>query len=83
MRVAGGDGGVMGQNEGRYYDALKVIATARSPEWMRKFAAREYGLHDASEAIEMAYENLIEEARAAIKGRRRPAPRPRTRTESA
>ena len=59
-------------NEVRYYDTLKAIATARSPTWMRKFAAREYGLDNAAEAIEMAYENLIDSAQSAIRGRRRP-----------
>lgn len=60
-------------NEQRYYDALKRIASYKSPEWLRKFAAREYGLDNASEAIEMAYENVIEEAKEAIRGRRRPS----------
>lgn len=58
--------------EQRYYDSLKRIATARTPAWMRKFAAKEYGIDDPREAIEMAYENLIEEAASAIRGKRRP-----------
>lgn len=55
----------------RLCDALKRIASFDSPEWMRKNAERAYGL-SPEEAIEMAYENVIEEARSAIKGIRRP-----------
>lgn len=51
----------------RLLAALKSIASYKSPEWMRRRAEREYGL-DADEAIEMSYENIIEEAKAAIKG---------------
>lgn len=54
--------------EVRLFDALKRISQYQSPEHLRKFAAREYGLDDADEAIEMAYENVIFEAQAAVKG---------------
>jgi hypothetical protein len=58
-------------NEQLYYDALKRIASYDSVERLNRGAQSSYGL-DASEAIEMAYENVIEEAKAAIKGHRRP-----------
>ena len=59
-------------NEQRYFDALKRIATGyQTVEQLRRNAEREYGL-DPAEAIEMAYENVIEEAKRAVKGRRRP-----------
>lgn len=58
--------------EQAYFDALRRIASYEPPGRLRKSAGRAYGL-DAGEAIEMAYENVIEEAKAAIKGRKRPA----------
>lgn len=58
-------------NEQRYYDALKLIATCRSPEWLRKNAEKEYGV-PYEEALEMAYENLSSVAQQATRGRRRP-----------
>lgn len=60
-------------NEASYFDTLKRIASYQSPEKLRRNAIRQYGL-TAEEAIEMAYENVIEEARRAVKGKRRPAP---------
>ena len=62
-------------NEQRYFDALKRIASYTPPERMKRDNARGqgYGL-DADEEIEMAYENVIEEAKRAIKGHRRPLP---------
>lgn len=59
-------------NEQRYFDALKRISQYDSPERLKKNAWRDYGLDDANEAIEMAYENVIEEAKRAVRGRRRP-----------
>ena len=59
-------------NEQRYFDALKRIAKAYdSPERIAATAERKYGLEPA-EALEMAYDNIQGEARAAIHGRRRP-----------
>ena len=58
-------------NEQRYFDALKEISQYRSPEWLRRNAEKEYGC-DFDDAIEMAYENVIETAKRAVKGRRRP-----------
>lgn len=57
----------------RLYDALKRIASYDSPEKLRRNSWRAYGLDDPSEAIEFAYENVLAEAKAAIRGMRRPA----------
>lgn len=59
-------------NEAAYFDALKRIASYQSPERLRRSAEKQYGL-TPEESIEMAYENVIEEARRAVKGKRRPA----------
>jgi len=60
----------------RYYDALKHIATAyASLEEIRRTSERRWGL-EYHEALEMAYENIIEDARQAVRGRRRPAVKP-------
>jgi len=61
----------------RLYDALKTIAQYQSPERLRKSAERQYGL-GFEEALEMAYENVIETAKHAIKGMQRPELEPRT-----
>ena len=58
-------------NEQRYFDALKRISQYESPERLRRNAEKDYGL-EGDEAIEMAYENVIHEAKTAVKGRRRP-----------
>lgn len=60
------------EREQKLYDALKRIAAYTPPEKLHKYAQRDYGL-DGSEAIEMAYENAICDAKNAIKGMRRPA----------
>lgn len=57
----------------RYFDALKRIASYDSPEKLSRNSEREYGL-DAAQAIEMAYDNVRQEAKAAIAGQRRPRP---------
>jgi len=49
------------------FAALKRITAYQSPDRLRRIADKEYGLA-ANEAIEMAYENVIEEARSAVKG---------------
>jgi hypothetical protein len=59
-----------------YHDVLAKIAKAyMTPEQLRRAVERRgdqhYGL-SAEEAIEMAYDNVQAEARAAIAGRRRP-----------
>jgi hypothetical protein len=60
----------------RLYDALKRIAAYQSPDTLRRRSYKEWGLDDASEAIEYAYENVLSEAKHAVKGVRikRPAP---------
>lgn len=59
------------EREQKLYDALKRIAAYAPPENLRKHSERVYGL-EGDEAIEMAYENVIQEAKNAIKGMRRP-----------
>jgi hypothetical protein len=61
------------EREQRLYDALKRITAYHSPDELRRVSQRKYGL-DGDDAIEMAYENVLEEARHAIKGMRRPLP---------
>lgn len=56
-----------------YFDALKVITKYMSPDKLRQIAEKKYGL-SPEEAIEMAYENVLETASATIKGKRRPKP---------
>ena len=54
-----------------YFDTLKRISGYADVEKIKRVAAKTYGL-TRDEAVEMAYENVLEEARRAIKGRRRP-----------
>ena len=59
-----------------YFDALKEIASYIPAEKLRREAQEKYGLSgdEALEmALEMAYDNIIEIAKATVKGRRRPA----------
>lgn len=51
----------------KIYKALKRISSYQSPESLRRNSEKNYGL-DYEEALEMAYENVIEEAKFAIKG---------------
>ena len=55
----------------RYFDALKEIASYQSPAALRRSSEKQYGL-SAEEALEMAYENIIQAAKLAIRGKRRP-----------
>lgn len=55
----------------RLYTALKRITCYDPPAKLRKRAQRDYGL-DGDEAIEYAYENVLEEAKQGIKGVRLP-----------
>ncbi len=57
--------------EQRLYDALKRISLYDRPERIRRDAGKRYGL-EPGEAVEMAYENILAEAKAAVKGMRRP-----------
>ncbi len=55
--------------------ALKRIASYAPPEKLRRTAMRDYGL-EPGDAVDMAYENVIAEAKAALKtaGRRKKHP---------
>lgn len=55
----------------RYFDALKRITAYMEPEQLRKRSLKMYGI-EPEEAIEFAYENVLAEAKAAIRGKRRP-----------
>lgn len=59
-------------NEQRYFDALKVIAKNYQTADQLRRRGGQYGL-DAAEEIEMAYENMQQVAKDAIRGKRRPA----------
>lgn len=54
------------------YAALKRITKYQSVESLHRYASRDYGV-DAGEAIEMAYENVIGEAKAGLRKVRNPA----------
>lgn len=60
--------------EAKLYSALKRISAYAMPESLHRHAQRDYGV-DGPEAIEMAYENVIFEAKHAIKGVRVPKPK--------
>ncbi len=60
-------------NELRYWEALARIKRYMRPEQLRRNAEKMYGLPYA-EALEYAYENVIGEAEAATRGKRRPKP---------
>lgn len=57
--------------ERKLLGALRRIAAYQSPEQLRRTAERDYGC-DPDDAIEMAYENVIAEAKSAAKGVRLP-----------
>jgi hypothetical protein len=57
-------------NEQRYFDALKRIVRYQTSDQLRRHAGQ-YGCDHADE-LEMAYENIQQEAKNALKGRRRP-----------
>lgn len=59
--------------EARMWRALKTIASYDQPERLRRNCEQRYGLA-YEEALEMAYENMIGEAKAAIHGMRKPKP---------
>ena len=59
------------EREQRLYDALKRITKYMPPDRLRKCSEKEYGL-GAEEAVDMAYENILTEAKNAIRGMRRP-----------
>ncbi len=49
------------------YAALKRITSYQTPQQLRRNADKEYGL-DYEEALEMAYENVLAEAKAGLRG---------------
>ena len=51
----------------RLLAALKRISRYQSPESLRRYSERELGL-SYTEALEMAYENVLHEAKIAAKG---------------
>jgi hypothetical protein len=55
-----------------YFDVLKRITCYQSVAHLRKHSEKEWGL-DFEEALAGAYENVIDDARRAIRGKRRPA----------
>lgn len=61
----------MSTNEARYFNALKRIARGYQTSDQLRRAAGQYGLAHVDE-LEMSYENMQQEARIAIKGRRAP-----------
>lgn len=61
----------MQTNEQRYYDALRRITGYQSVGRLRRHSERDWGLSFV-EALEGAYENMREDAKRAIRGRRRP-----------
>lgn len=58
-------------NEGLYFSALRTIAQYQSIAQLRRSSEKEYGLR-FEEALEYAYENLLAEAKNAIRGKRMP-----------
>lgn len=62
------------EREQKLYDALKRIGSYTPPEKLRRTSERTYGL-EGDEAIEMAYENVIQEAKNALRGMKRPVAR--------
>jgi hypothetical protein len=59
------------QKQIELYDALKRISCYMQPETLKANSEKLYGV-GAEEAVSMAYENIITEAKTAIKGVRRP-----------
>jgi hypothetical protein len=59
------------KNERAYYDALQHIARDyMTPDQLRR--CRDAQFLGYTEVLEMAYENIQEDARQAVKGKRRP-----------
>lgn len=57
----------------RLYDALKRISQYETSERLLRHGEKAYGI-PGREALEYAYDNVLQEAKRAIKGLRRPAP---------
>jgi hypothetical protein len=58
-------------NEQRYFDALRKITRYQTVEQLRKHGQKDWGL-PFEEVLEYSYENVIQEAKNAVRGRRRP-----------
>lgn len=54
------------------YNALKRICAYQTPDQMRRGSSKQWGLDDAEECIGYAYENIQSEAKAGLKGVRKP-----------
>lgn len=64
----------MSINEKHYwqmFNALQRIKAYDTPERLHRGSQKDWGL-EASEAIEYAYENVLQEAKVGLKGIRRP-----------
>lgn len=59
------------ERERFYRQALQEIASYDSAEWLRRNCEKNYGL-SYEEALEMAYDNIREEAKFAIRQMRAP-----------
>lgn len=59
------------EQQQKLWDVMKRIASYQDPEKLKKDSLKQLGL-PGEEAIEMAYENVLSEARSAVKGVRRP-----------
>ncbi len=58
-------------NEQSFYLTLKRIAAYMDPETLLRKGETMYGV-SGEEAVAMAYENVLEEARSAVRGKRMP-----------
>ena len=54
--------------EAKLYGALKRIASYQPVERLQRKSWDDWGLADGDEAVAMAYENVLQEAKSAIKG---------------
>lgn len=70
----------MSAAEERFHAALVRISKYMPPEKLHRQAEKLYGL-EGREAIEMAYENVLEEAKAALKGYRKPSAKKATKEQ--
>jgi hypothetical protein len=66
--------------EARFHAALKEIASYMTPAQLRRESSGRYGL-EHTEALEMAYENVVNTAKWALKGYRKPRTTPATSGE--
>ncbi len=61
-------------NERAYFLALKRIAAYMDPEVLQRKGEAMYGV-SGQEAVAMAYQNVLDEARQVIRGKRMPKER--------